>query len=405
MTERTSPLASGSSERASVQLAADARLGGPWIFARQVRDPGAAQDGELVEVRDERGQFLGHALFNSRSDIRLRLLSRGKKSSLDDPRRFLLETLARADRLRRKVLRLEQQGNAYRVAHAEGDDLPGLIVDRLGDWLVCEHHALGFYRLRQAIEWALAQLYPRARVVHRFPGPAARAEGCEELAEARAEEGAPEPTELIENGLTFVCSPGVGHKTGWFCDQRENRARVAHFAAGRDVLDLFCNAGGFALNAARAGARSVRGVDLDEKVLERARASAQRNDLEVAWRHADAFDVLREAAASPGSRPGLIVVDPHKLIPSKQAEELGLAKYRDLNTLAIAAVRSEGLVATFSCSGLLSEPSFVGLLFACARRAGRELKLLERFEAGPDHPQRPDFARSRYLKGALLAVD
>jgi 23S rRNA (cytosine1962-C5)-methyltransferase len=148
----------------------------------------------------------------------------------------------------------------------------------------------------------------------------------------------------------------------------------------------------------------VRSVDLDEVVLARAQAAARLNQLDVEHVHRDAFHYLRELA-SRGERPGLIVVDPHKLIPSKNELERGQRKYLDLNALAFECARPGGLVASFSCSGLLAEPAFVGMLFAAARRAGRGLRLLEQYGAAPDHPQRPDFSRSRYLKGALVALD
>jgi 23S rRNA (cytosine1962-C5)-methyltransferase len=276
-------------------------------------------------------------------------------------------------------------------------------VDRLDDHIVCEHHALGFWRMREDVQWALEQLYPEAAVHHRVPNSAVNVEGYsrDELDRQPVSEA---EAVIEEHGLRFPIRPGAGHKTGWFCDQRENRLKIGRMAAGRDVLDLCCNAGGFALQAAKAGARSVRGVDLDEVVLERASAAARLNRLEVEWILGDAFHVLRDIAAG-SERPGLIVVDPHKLIASKGAFEIGMGKYTDLNTLALSVARPGALVASFSCSGLLQDSQFIGMLFQSARRAGRGIKLLETLGAGPDHPQRPDFARSRYLKGALLAVD
>lgn len=390
----------GPQGRPCVRLASDEFPSGPWIFGRQVEDSGGARDGQLVEVLDASQRFVAHALYNGASDIRLRVLSRGRRRDLDRPREFLLEVLKSADRLRRRVLRLPEVTDAYRIAHAEGDDLPGLIVDRLGPWIVCDHHSLGFWNLRQEVAWALSQLYPDLSILQRMPAGAAKSEGCP------AGEPDVDPGEVIitEHGLRYPVLPAGGHKTGWFCDQRDNRRRVASFAAGRDVADLFCNLGGFGLACARAGARSVRSVDLDEVVLERAQAAARLNDLPVEHVHMDAFNYLR-ALQSREERPGLIVVDPHKLIPSKNDLERGQRKYLDLNALAFESVRPGGLVATFSCSGLLTESTFVGTLFAAGRRAGRGLRLLEQYGAAPDHPQRPDFSRSRYLKGALVAVD
>lgn len=384
-------------ERATIALDSDELPRGPWIFARQVGDPDReVEPGALVEVLDRSGRFVGHALWNPASDIRLRFVSRGRKNDLDRPRDFLLRKLKQADDLRRKVLRLDREHDAYRVVHAEGDDLSGLVVDRLGDALVCEYHALGFYRLREEITAALGALYPGFDVAHRVPSTAARAEDFEPDDEPELAERT-----IHENGLAFPVAPAFGHKTGWFCDQRENRKRIAEFAAGRDVLDLCTNQGGFALNCAKAGAKRVRGVDLDEKVLARAERAAAANGLAVEFVHADAFDFLR---AQKPPRPNLVILDPHKLIGSRERYEEGIKKYSDFNTLGFGAVAEGGLFATFSCSGSLDEPAFVGMLFQAARRAGRDVKLLFQVGAGPDHPQRPDFSRSRYLKGAVFQV-
>ena len=394
----------------SVQLGTDDLQPGPWIYARQVASVHAdVADGDLVEVADASGRFIGHALYNGNSDIRLRMLSRGRKNDLDRPAEFLFARLASADKLRRKLLRIEEVSDAYRVAHAEGDDLPGLVVDRLGPVLVCEYHSLGFWKLRDEIERALARIYPGLAVHHRVPRGVLRTENFprdvsnEDLAEGALDVG---EVEIEEHGLVFPVRPAGGHKTGWFCDQRENRVRVARLARGRDVLDLCCNAGGFALQAARAGAKRVRAVDLDEVVLGRAEQAARRNRLDVEFVHADAYPYLRHVLASdPRERPELVVVDPHKLIPSKKEFEIGLRRYSDLNALALECVRPGGLVASFSCSGSLPLAQFVGMLFQAARRAERRPRLLELLGAGPDHPQRPEFSRSSYLKGALLAVD
>jgi len=384
----------------AVRLLTDEIPKGPWVFGRQVEPRDLPSDGSLVEVHDRSGRFFGHGLYNGASDIRVRILARGKKSELRNPREFLLRRLSAADKIRKRLLRLPDVADAYRVVHAEGDDLPGLVVDRLGDCLVCEHHALGFWNLRRDVEAALGELYPGLPVVHRVPKTAAKSEGFEPD-EATVDLGL---RWIREHGLEFPVHPGHGHKTGWFCDQRENRITVAALAKGMDVLDVCCNAGGFALQAARAGARRVTGIDLDEVVVARAREAAARNRLAADFVHADAYDALR-SAKSDREKPGLVVVDPHKIVKSKANLEAGLKSYSDLNTLALESARSGGVVATFSCSGILDLPTFLGMVFQSARRSERGLRLLATLGAGPDHPQRPDFSRSRYLKGALLAVD
>jgi len=388
-----------------VRLESDEIARGPWVYGRQVAPAPGVPDGSLVAVADASGRFVGHALYNGASDIRLRWLARGRKNALDRPAEFLAARLKAADDLRRRALRLEEVSDAYRIAHAEGDDLPGLIVDRLGDVLVCEYHALGFLCLRAEVEAALARLYPGLACVARVPDGAQRSERIDPALVPAAPDDLGERW-IREHGLSFPVRPAGGHKTGWFCDQRDNRVRLGELARGRSVLDLFCNTGGFALQAARQGARVVRAVDLDEKALERARAASERNGLAVELTHADAFHVLRAVAAErENERPDLVICDPHKLIPSRAHLETGKRKYLDLFALSLAATRPGGFLAAFSCSGALELEAFLGLLFVAARRAERGIRLLALLEAGPDHPQRPEWPRSRYLKGALLALD
>jgi len=394
-------VAEAGERHAIVRLATDRLPAGPWIYARSVRPPEAEiQPGAVVELLDASERFVGHGLYNPASDVRVRVLSRGRRAALDRPAEFLRGRLAAADRVRRKLLRLPEVTDAYRVVHAEGDDLPGLVVDRLGPVLVCEHHALGFWRLRATVERELRALYPELAVVHRVPPRAARAEGFE----PEETPGGPGEVELVEHGARFVVRPAGGHKTGFFCDQRPNRLRVAGLCAGRDVLDLCCNVGGFAVHAALAGARRVRAVDLDEKALELARRSARASRVELELFHADAFDFLR-AERGARRRAGVVVLDPHKLVRDRSRLEQGLARYTDLNALALEAVAPGGLLATFSCSGAVDLATFAGTVFRAARRAERGLRVLEVLGAGPDHPQRPEFPRSRYLKGLLLAID
>ena len=394
------------SDYAQVHLGVERLPAGPWVYGR-LMDPGPqAEDGSIVEVIDGQGRFCGHVLYNSTSDIRVRMLCRWNRSDLARPREFLQRRIAAALRLRRKVLRLDDVTDAYRVVHAEGDDLSGLIVDKLGDALVCQYHSLGFWRLRSDVEACLRELFGGHLVVHRFARTARKAEGFPPIPEDGSSDPGAEgdeapPRFVTEHGVRFLVAPGAGHKTGWFCDQRDHRRRLAD---GRAVLDLCCHAGGFSIPAALGGAQKVGAADLDEEPLERARAAAAENGADVTFHHADAFNVLRDIVGAR-RRPDLVILDPHKLAKGKRDLEAAKVKYRDLNALGIQATAPGGLVATYSCSGALDLPSFAGVVFQAARRAERSVRLLETLGAGPDHPQRPDFGRSRYLKGLLLAVD
>ena len=188
----------------TIRLATDRLPPGPWIYGRQTEPAPDVENGSLVEVLDDADRFIGHALYNAQSDIRLRILARGKRSELDKPREFLLRKISAAMRLRKKVLRLPEVTDAWRVVHGEGDDLPGLVIDRIGTTFVCEHHALGFWNLREEVEWALGQLDQDAHVIHRVPKSARNHEGFD------PQEGGGEPgdveLEITEHGLKYPVS-------------------------------------------------------------------------------------------------------------------------------------------------------------------------------------------------------
>jgi len=407
---------SPSNQRPAVYLGLGVIARGPHVYAREVDsfriEEVQPEPGSLVEVFDDRERFCGHALYNPHSDIRLRWLSKGRRTELDRPAEFLQRVIANADRLRRKGMRLEDWSDAYRVVHAEGDDLPGLIVDRFGDVLVAEYHSLGFWNLRGEIERALLGIYPGKLIVHKVARTALKHEGFTEYeppvmaSDGRSGQELDDLyTEITEHSVTHRLQPGQGHKTGWFCDQRENRIKVAALARGREMVDLCCNAGGFALQAARQGARRVTAVDLDEVVLEKAEWAAKKNALDIDIIHADIFNYMRDRLRDNVPAPEVVVLDPHKIIASRNNMEEGLERYGDMNHLAMRLVRKGGFVATFSCSGPLDLSTFLGMVFKSARRAERDVRLLEVLGAPADHPQRPEYPRSRYLKGALLSVD
>jgi 23S rRNA (cytosine1962-C5)-methyltransferase len=213
--------------------------------------------------------------------------------------------------------------------------------------------------------------------------------------------GAGRPTRVREHGLEYEVIPGGAHKTGFFCDQRDNRAAVGAAAKGRSVLDLCCNAGGFAMSAARAGARSVVAIDLDEDAVERTRANFKRNGLHADIRQDDAFDALR--AARRGDYD-LMILDPPKWVRSKDELETGLARYRDLNREALRKCEPGALIWTCSCSGLVDEGLFVRTVREAAAQARRDVQILSLRGAGPDHPIAIEVPESRYLKVLQLRV-
>jgi len=366
------------------------------LVARRPRGlPGQA----LVTVRTPEGSILGDGFWNERSDIALRRLTAGDV-------RFDAEALERSvDRavtLRESIPGLTSESDAWRVVHAEGDELSGLVVDRFGDALVLELHSAGWVPLIDAVTGALHRRLGTRHHKVVLSERTARLEGIDAL--DRSSPGCSRRLRVTEHGVRFAVELAGGHKTGFFCDQRDNRRRFAAQTEGADVLDLCCNSGGFSLAAAvRGRPASVTAVDLDEDALELARRNANLNQVRVSLVHADAFDWLRQMGRGD-RRFDAIVVDPPKFIPTRRDEKTGQAKYHDLNRLAVRLLRPGGLLLTCSCSGLLERTAFADLLRVALRKEGRRGRIVAVTGASPDHPVHLECPESEYLKALWMRV-
>ena len=300
------------------------------------------------------------------------------------------------------MLGLDRETNAYRVVHAEGDGLSGLIVDRYDDVLSVEIFSLGMY---QRIGPILSLLADRLGTTH-FRVDVDERVALQEDFSGRplASPQLPPRVTIQEHGIRYRIHFEEGHKTGFFCDQRDNRRDLARFCAGRSVLDLCCYTGGFGLNAlVRGKAREVTCVDLDEKAVALARENGNANQVRLDVVHADAFGYLRQMGLN-GKTFGVVVLDPPKLIPDRDEIAPGKRKYFDLNVLAMKLVEPGGVLVTCSCSGLLAAPEFLALLRAAARKAGRPAQLLALAGAAADHPVALDALEGAYLKVAWLRM-
>lgn len=374
----------------------------PFVYKKMVAGavgPLRASDGDLVRVLDRDGFPIGFALWNSRSQIALRLIAHGVEppdSAFWDAR------LTNAVELRQNLLKLDDQTDAYRLVHAEADGLSGLVVDRYADVLSAECFSLGMYQRIGPILDILRQktgtkhfrvtVDERIALAEDFPGRPVESEGL------------PPTVTVQENGLRYRVRFEGAHKTGFFCDQRDNRRELARFCEGCSVLDLCCYSGGFGLNAKIHGkAEDVTCVDLDEKAVAMARENANLNQVRLSLVHADAFGYTRQMQAN-GRAYGVVVLDPPKLIPGRLDIAAGKRKYYDLNVLAMGLVEPGGLLLTCSCSGLLSSEEFLILLRAAARRAGRSVRVLKVSGAAPDHPVGLDALQGAYLKAVWLLM-
>jgi 23S rRNA (cytosine1962-C5)-methyltransferase len=373
-----------------------------FVYRKMVEGPvGAASPnlGDLVRVVDRDGQHLGYALWNGRSQISLRFLSRGA----DPPGpEFWARRIEEAASLRTSLLGLDKETNAYRAIHAEGDGLTGLVVDRFADVLSVEVFSLGMY---QRIGPILSLCADRLGTSHYRVNVDERVALQEDFSgRPLASPQLPPRITIEEHGIRYRIHFEEGHKTGFFCDQRDNRRDLARFCAGRSVLDLCCYTGGFGLNAlVRGQAREVTCVDLDEKAVALARENGNANQVKLDVVHADAFGYLRQMGLN-GRTYGVIVLDPPKLIPDRDEIAPGKRKYFDLNVLAMKLVEPGGVLVTCSCSGLLPAADFLGILRAAARKAERPAQLLALAGAAADHPVALDTPEGSYLKVAWLRI-
>jgi 23S rRNA (cytosine1962-C5)-methyltransferase len=373
------------------------RAGHPWIFSNEVAGfEGAPLPGDLVDVADVRGAFLGRAYYNPHSLICARLLTRGH-DEVDEE--LFVKRVERALRLREAAL---PGTRTLRVVYGESDFLPGLVVDRYGDHLVVQVLALGMEVRQDLVRGALERVLAPRGVVRAADSPLRTLEGLS------LERGVwwgevPERVEVELEGFQVEVDLLHGQKTGLFLDQRLNRRVAERWAAGRRVLDVFCYQGEWALHAARGGAERVLAVDSSEPALAAAARNLERGGCgdRVTLRRGDAFDVLRGLEAE-GARFGLVILDPPALIKSRRHLAAGARAYRELNRAAMMLLQEEGVLMTCSCSHHLDDGLFRQVLLEAARAAHRPFRVVEWRGESPDHPQLLAVPETHYLKCAVL---
>ena len=374
----------------------------PWIFQKLVDKPAQRpKPGSIVDVVGPDGVWTGRGFYNGHSRIAIRILERDPDVAVDQD--WFAAKIAEAVRLRREVLKLDEVSDAWRVVHSEGDGLSGLVVDRYGDLLVVEYFSAGMFRHREWIYAALREQFPGCRF-HAFADEHVQKQ---ESFDFRGSEPAA-PAIITEHGIRFRADPAGAHKTGFFADQRDNREWLSRQCAGKRVLDLCCNTGGFGVYAAARGASEVVGIDIDEAVIEIAKGNVKLNlpfesGVRPRFVQADIFPWLRDAA-NAGEQYDVVILDPAKMTRDREQVIPALKKYLDMNKLALGVVKPGGLFATFSCTGLVSEEQFLDMLRRAAFYAGRTVQVLKVAGAGADHPWLTDVQESRYLKAAFCRV-
>ena len=384
-----------------------AQQGHPWVFDNEITaQEGALEDGALCDVRSPKGRYLGTGTYNSHSKIRVRLLSQNANDRFDQA--FFARRAQYAWDYRKTVM--GRDADSCRVIFGEADRFPGLTVDKFGDILVTQTLCLGtelrkgwiFPALVQAIEAGgehIRGIYERNDVKIR------ELEGMEQNKGWYPLEGKPLPestqTEIVENGIRYLVDFENGQKTGFFLDQKYNRAAAARIAPGRAVLDCFTHTGSFGLNCAKAGAKRVHSVDVSETAIACAKENAARNGLSVEYEVANVFDLL------PNLTPGeydYIILDPPAFTKSGKTVKNAERGYKEINYRAMKALPRGGYLATCSCSHFMTDALFRKMLQSAASDAQVELRLVEARAQGPDHPVLWNVPETDYLKFYIFQV-
>ncbi|MFZ4261629.1 class I SAM-dependent rRNA methyltransferase [Sphingobacterium sp. HJSM2_6] len=375
----------------------------PWIFSGAIASSvGEPSNGDIVSVYNQADEFIAYGMFNGNSRVAVRLLEW-------DPKKEINEAWWRmrvGKSVNNRLTLLNEHNNTVRLIFAEADFLPGLIVDKYADYISIQVHSVGIERVKGILVDELVQLLKPIGVYERSDLKSREYEGLADDNASRYGQTPPEFVDIVENGIHYQVNIVEGQKSGFYCDQRENRAITARYAKGKKVLDCFCYSGGFTLNALREGAVSVTSVDSSALAIETLINNVKNNGFELSKHQAVQSDVnkyLRELGEQ-GEKFDLIVLDPPKYAPSRSALEKASRAYKDLNRRGLMLLNSGGLLATYSCSGAMDIDTFKQVIAWAALDAGKEIQFIYQYCQPEDHPVRASFPESEYLKGLLVRV-
>lgn len=373
----------------------------PWVFAGSVgKVRGDPRPGSIVEVTDAAGGFLGCGFYNPRSQITVRILSWEPDQELGP--QWFGEKLAHAAAMRDR-LGVTAASDAYRVVHSEGDGLPGLVVDRYGDYLVVQFASAGMDERADVVLDALEAIYSPAGIIGRPDEYMCELEAI--TPRGGVLRGAAPSGELVvrEHACRFAVDLVEGQKTGFYCDQRDARRRVSELTNDQRVLDCFSYTGAFAVHAAKGGANEVVAFESSPEALALAGRNVLLNDVKPVMLQGEVFWELQNLVHR-GEKFGVVILDPPKFVRDRDTMQKGLDGYRALNTLGMLLTQSGGLLVTSSCSGLVDQSAFEDILVHAAIEANRELQVTQRLGQSSDHPVQPNCPESRYLKTCICVV-
>ena len=373
------------------------RGGHPWIYASEIeRVEGAFENGDIVDVADFRGKFIGRGFYNPQSQISLRILTRN-----DEPcdRDFFARRIRDAWDYRKLLC----DPMSCRLIYSESDFLPGLVVDKFSDVLVLQSLSLGIERIKDMLCDLLMEIVRPVGIWERSDVPVRRLEGLEQTTGLLRGE-VPDEVDMLENGIHFLVDVKHGQKTGFFLDQKQNRAAMAPLCRDARVLDCFCHNGSFSLHAAKYGAKSVLGVDISEEALEVARKNAAINGFSnVTFEAHNCFDLLRELTDA-GEEFDLVILDPPAFTKNKAALQSAIRGYKEINLRGLKLVRPGGFLVTCSCSQHVLPEMFQDVINQAARDAKKRIRLVEYRTQGYDHPILPQSVETKYLKTMMIQV-
>ena len=372
--------------------------GHPWVFLSDIEKvEGEFENGDVVDVCSWRGTFLGKAFYNPKSQIALRMLT-----THDEP--INEEFWAKRVRDAWEYRKLLCDPMSCRLIYSESDFIPGLIVDKFEDVLVMQSLCLGVEKWKNTIARLLVDIVRPRGIYERSDVPVRRLEGLEQTT-GRIFGIIPDRVEMKENGIKFLVDVKNGQKTGFFLDQKENRAAIEPFCRNARVLDCFCHNGSFSLHAAKFGARSVLGVDISEEAVEVCRENARINGLDnvAQFEVHNCFDHLRELTDAK-EKFDLVILDPPAFTKTRSAVEGALRGYKEINLRGLKLVREGGFLVTCSCSQHVSPAQFQEVINQAARDSKKKVRLVENRTQGHDHPILPASPETQYLKCMILQV-
>jgi len=375
----------------------------PWLFSGAIeRVEGKPANGDIVRLLNDKGVFMAYGFYNAQSRVALRLLEWNESVEIDEE--WYRKRVATAVTSRSEILNADN--NTCRLIFSEADYLPGLIVDKYADYLAVQVLTSGIERMMPVIIDELQKLLKPTGIFDKSDAASRAHEGLETTNQVLAGKHPPEIVEVIENGIRYGINIAEGQKSGFYCDQRDNRRIVTAHAKGKRVLDCFCYTGGFTLNALKNGASSVTSVDSSALAIETLKNNIELNKLDISKHTAVQSDVNKQLRAlrEEGEKFDIVVLDPPKYAPSRSALDKAMRAYKDLNRLGMLLLESGGLLATFSCSGAMDINTFKQVLAWAALDAGKEVQFINQFCQPEDHPVRASFPEGEYLKGLLCRI-